>query len=113
MTTGQSYDITLVQREDFDLYFSLLTGQTPTPIDLSNATVEGHVRADWQGPLLATLDCEITDAQGGVVRVSLDGDKILWLPPGTMHYDVFVEIEGRRIRALHGTAQVEPAYTRP
>lgn len=120
MTTGDRYDITLIQREDFDLELELMVGETEetlTPIDLESATFEGHVREDWNGPLLAEFTFVIvppaTEAGRPTVRASLSGDAILAIAPGERHYDIFANIGGKRSRIIYGAANIEPAQTRP
>lgn len=47
------------------------TATVTLPVDLTGATVTGQVRFRPEGELVATFDCQVVDAAGGVVQIVL------------------------------------------
>jgi hypothetical protein len=84
------YNITIEKRSSFS-FSATIKESNGSPYDLSNRTLHGQIRRDWDNGLQADLNITETDAVNGVINVSLTKEQTAALTFDDSSYDIFAD----------------------
>lgn len=105
-------NIVIEQGFDFDTSFQLEDTRTNSPLDLTGTTTSGQLRKHYGSTSKVSFASTVSNAEGGVVTISLTGTQTLDLKPGRYVYDVKILNSGREYKAVEGSALVRGGVTR-
>ncbi len=96
--TEVNLDIVLVQGDDFQFRFTLVTDEGVT--DITSATVTASLKSEISGlPVLAGKALAITDATAGKATLTITGaESVLFIPEGRFRGDVKVVFSDASVR---------------
>lgn len=91
MALPQPVNIDIPRGKDF-LYVIEVTEDNDglIPMDLSGLSVSSHIRVKDTGPLLAAFVIDMTEADVGILSLTLDAAETALLTATSYRYDVFI-----------------------
>ena len=105
-------NITIEQGFDFDTSFQLEDTRTTTPLVLTGAATEGMLRKSYTSKSAVSFASSVTDADSGIISISLTSDQTVGLKAGRYVYDIKITSGGAEYKAVEGSALVRPGVTR-
>ena len=105
-------NITIEQGYDFDTSFQLEDTRTNEPLYLVGATCEAQLRKSYTSSTAVSLGASVSDAETGLISITMTAAKTVTLKPGRYVYDVKIVNAGKDYKAVEGTALVRPGVTR-
>lgn len=81
-------------------------------MDLTGTTTSGQLRKHYGSTSKVSFASTVSNAEGGVITISLTGTQTLDLKPGRYVYDVKILNSGREYKAVEGSALVRGGVTR-
>ena len=102
-----TFNITIEKRASFS-FETTFTQADNTPLDLSNRTLSGEIRRNFDNGLEATFTIAKTNASGGIATISLSKVKTASLTESPCTYDVFADhlSDGSSIKLLTGSVTI-------
>lgn len=102
---------------DDKTYTFTMKGPSGDPIDITGSSVESHIRATYDGDLIAEFECVVTDPANGKFSITLDNETSAALPVrGSKSRFVFdVEItygNGTKSKVVYGSLVILREVTR-
>ena len=105
-------NITIEQGYDFDTSFQLEDTRTNGPLYLVGATCEAQLRKSYSSSTKVSFAASVSDAETGLISITMTAAKTVTLKPGRYVYDVKIVNAGKDYKAVEGTALVRPGVTR-
>ena len=105
-------NITIEQGYDFDTSFQLEDTRTNEPLYLVGATCEAQLRKSYTSSTKVSFAASVSDAETGLISITMTAAKTVSLKPGRYVYDVKIVNAGKDYKAVEGTALVRPGVTR-
>ena len=105
-------NITIEQGYDFDTSFQLEDTRTNEPLYLVGATCEAQLRKSYSSSTKVSFAASVSDAETGLISITMTAAKTVLLKPGRYVYDVKIVNAGKDYKAVEGTALVRPGVTR-
>ena len=105
-------NITIEQGYDFDTSFQLEDTRTNEPLYLVGATCEAQLRKSYSSSTKVSFAASVSDAETGLISITMTAAKTVTLKPGRYVYDVKITTSGKDYKAVEGTALVRPGVTR-
>ena len=105
-------NITIEQGYDFDTSFQLEDTRTNEPLYLVGATCEAQLRKSYSSSTKVSFAASVSDAETGLISITMTAAKTVSLKPGRYVYDVKIVNAGKDYKAVEGTALVRPGVTR-
>ena len=105
-------NIVIEQGFDFDTSFQLEDTRTNSPLNLTGTTTTGQLRKHYGSTSKVSFASTVSNAEGGVITISLTGAQTVELKPGRYVYDVKISNSGREYKAVEGSALVRGGVTR-
>jgi len=105
-------NIVIEQGYDFDTSFQLADTRTNTPLKLIDASTEAQLRKHYGASTSVSFASTITNAELGIIQISLTAAQSVSLKPGRYVYDVKILNNGREYKAVEGAALVRAGVTR-
>lgn len=105
-------NITIEQGYDFDTSFQLEDTRTNEPLYLVGATCEAQLRKSYSSSTKVSFAASVSDAETGLISITMTAAKTVTLKPGRYVYDVKIVNAGKDYKAVEGTALVRPGVTR-
>ena len=105
-------NITIEQGYDFDTSFQLEDTRTNEPLYLVGATCEAQLRKSYSSSTKVSFAASVSDAETGLISITMTAAKTVTLKPGRYVYDVKIVNAGKDYKADEGTALVRPGVTR-
>lgn len=105
-------NITIEQGYDFDTSFQLEDTRTNEPLYLVGATCEAQLRKSYTSSTKVSFAASVSDAETGLISITMTAAKTVTLKPGRYVYDVKIVNAGKDYKAVEGTALVRPGVTR-
>lgn len=105
-------NITIEQGYDFDTSFQLEDTRTNEPLYLVGATCEAQLRKSYTSSTKVSFAASVSDAETGLISITMTAAKTVLLKPGRYVYDVKIVNAGKDYKAVEGTALVRPGVTR-
>ena len=105
-------NITIEQGYDFDTSFQLEDTRTNEPLYLVGATCEAQLRKSYTSSTKVSFAASVSDAETGLISITMTAAKTVTLTPGRYVYDVKIVNAGKDYKAVEGTALVRPGVTR-
>ena len=102
-----TYNITIERRASF-AFSARVTNADGSAYDLSNRTLYGQIRRNWDNALQANLTIAETDALNGVVNITLTKNETAALTLDESRYDVFADNDssGESKKILTGSVTI-------
>tara|TARA_R100000005_G_C4812662_1_gene98237 strand:- start:26 stop:361 length:336 start_codon:yes stop_codon:yes gene_type:complete len=105
-------NIVIEQGYDFDTSFHLEDTRTNAPLILTTSTPEAMLRKHYSATTAVSFASTVTDADDGIVSISLTSTQTANLKPGRYVYDVKITRDGTEFKAVEGVALVRGGVTR-
>ena len=105
-------NITIEQGYDFDTSFQLEDTRTNEPLYLVGATCEAQLRKSYSSSTKVSFAASVSDAETGLISITMTAAKTVTLKPGRYVYDVKIVNAGKDYKAVEGSALVRPGVTR-
>ena len=105
-------NITIEQGYDFDTSFQLEDTRTNEPLYLVGATCEAQLRKSYSSSTKVSFAASVSDAETGLISITMTAAKTVTLKPGRYVYDVKIVNAGKDYKAVEATALVRPGVTR-
>ena len=105
-------NIVIEQGYDFDTSFQLADTRTNTPLKLIDSSTEAQLRKHYGASTSVSFASTITNAELGIIQISLTAAQSVSLKPGRYVYDVKILNNGREYKAVEGAALVRAGVTR-
>lgn len=100
------FNITIEKRATFS-FETTFTQADNSALDLTNRTLSGEIRRNFDNTLEATFTFVKTNAAGGVVTVSLTKAQTALLTENACCYDVFADhTDGTTLKLLTGSVTI-------
>ena len=81
-------NITIEQGYDFDTSFQLEDTRTNEPLYLVGATCEAQLRKSYSSSTKVSFAASVSDAETGLISITMTAAKTVTLKPGRYVYDV-------------------------
>lgn len=108
-------NLDVYQGDDYELRVAFIAGAGGPPVNLTGLTFAAQIRLSTadNGPVLATFECEVTDAPGGLLTCKLPHEQSVALryPQGAWDLEA-TDGAGDVTTYLAGTVKVTPEKTR-
>lgn len=85
-----TYNITIERRASFS-FSATITNSDGSPYDLTDRTLRGQIRRNWDNGLQANLTVVEADSANGIVNVSLTKEQTASLTLDDSTYDIFAD----------------------
>ena len=105
-------NITIEQGYDFDTSFQLEDTRTNEPLYLVGATCEAQLRKSYTSSTKVSFAASVSDAETGLISITMTAAKTVSLKPGRYVYDVKIVNAGKDYKAVEGSALVRAGVTR-
>ena len=105
-------NITIEQGYDFDTSFQLEDTRTNEPLYLVGAACTAQLRKSYTSSTAVSFGASVSDADTGLISITMTAAKTVSLKPGRYGYDVKIVNAGKDYKAVEGTALVRPGVTR-
>ena len=105
-------NITIEQGYDFDTSFQLEDTRTNEPLYLVGAACTAQLRNTYTSSTAVAFAATVSDAENGLISLTMTAAKTVSLKPGRYVYDVKIVNAGKDYKAVEGTALVRPGVTR-
>jgi|TARA_A100001388_G_scaffold271954_1_gene251526 hypothetical protein len=106
-------NITIEQGFDFDTSFQLEDTRTNEFLDLTGASTSGMLRKHSASKTNVAFATTISNAETGIISISLTASNTVNLKPGRYVYDIkILTVNGREYKAIEGSALVRSGVTR-
>lgn len=105
-------NIVVEQGYDFDTSFQLQDTRTNSPIILSSITSEAMLRKHYGATSAVSFATTVTDAEEGILSISLNASQTRDLKPGRYVFDVKLTNDGNYFKAVEGVVLVRAGVTR-
>lgn len=91
----------------FDWIIDITSGDNGDPYDLTDTEVTGRISRTFDNEVQAYFDCQITNATGGVLNLSLNAEQTNNLDLAPCYWDLFVGPSGEcPIKLLTGPVYI-------
>jgi len=100
-----NYDIIIEKKATFSFSASFKQANG-SALNLTNRTLTGEIRRDFDNGLQATFTITKTNATGGAANISLTSTQTSALTLDDSHYDIFSVISGTTEKLLEGKATI-------
>lgn len=101
-----TFNITIEKRASFT-FQSTFTEADGSALDLTNRTLSGEIRRNFDNGLEATFTITKTNASGGVASVSLTKAQTAALTENACTYDIFADhTDGTALKLLTGSVTI-------
>ena len=101
-----TFNITIEKRATFS-FDSTFTATDGNGLDLTDTTLTGEIRRNFDGALEATLTITVLNVTSGIVNISLSKDQTAALTDNACTYDIFADhIDGTTVKLLTGSVTI-------
>ena len=101
-----TFNITIEKRATFS-FETTFTQADSSALDLTNRTLSGEIRRNFDNALEATFTIEKTNAAGGIATISLTKAQTAALTENDCTYDVFADhTDGTTLKLLTGSVTI-------
>ena len=98
-------NITIEQGYDFDTSFQLEDTRTNEPLYLVGATCEAQLRKSYSSSTKVSFAASVSDAETGLISITMTAAKTVTLKPGRYVYDVKIVNAGKDYK-MHFNSRV-------
>lgn len=105
-------NIVIEQGYDFDTSFQLQDTGSNSPIVLTSTTSEAMLRKHYGATTAVSFATTVTNAEDGILSISLTSTQTTSLKPGRYVFDVKLTNNGNDFKAVEGVALVRAGVTR-
>lgn len=109
-----TYNLTIDQGSDFAIRLTLTQGGAPIPLTTYSARAQMRASKTATGNAIASFTCNVTNAIGGEIHVSMPNANTANLTPGKFYYDLEIYTANNALvtRLLQGEVTVTAEVTR-
>lgn len=101
-----TFNITIEKRSTFS-FVTTFTQADNSALDLTNRTLKGEIRRNFDNILESTFAIEKTNATGGIAKISLTKAQTTALTENDCTYDVFADhTDGTSLKLLTGSVTI-------
>ena len=106
-------NIVVEQGFDFDTSFQLEDTRTNSNLDLTGSSVSGQMRKHYGASTAVSFGSTVTDAELGIISITLTASQSAALKPGRYVYDLkIITGGGKEFKAVEGSALVRAGVSR-
>ncbi len=109
MVAGR-YDLEIDQRANYELVLTLKNADE-TAFDLTSYVPRAQIRKTYGSPLIMQITATLTDAEGGVITLTLTEAQTAELGEDEYQWDLVIDDTSEVIRILDGLVKVNLAIT--